>query len=471
MFIYCRPYKVIMKGFVATPPKLAHQIVEFLFDNHPPSKGDRILYPGVGEGPFIGSVRDYCEQNGHPIPSGYGCDTHSGRLSRAKEKFADLPIRFGQADFLDRTFDFGEFEYIVGNPPYVPITEIDDQQKEQYRTDYETATGRFDLYLLFFERALNLLADGGRLAFITPEKYEYTETARPLRRILSDYHLERLVHLEESSFSGYTTYPTISVVQFCEGTKTTVVQRDGTVCDIQLPTDGTRWTENVRDIESNLEPTGVTLGDVTQRISAGVATGADSVFVFESSELPAQLEPWSKPTISGKQLEQQSSEEPVSHSSVFVCPYDDRGTIIPESDLSDFGEWLDSIHRSRLEDRSCYQNGKRAWYAWHENPPMSDILQEKILFRDITDSPEFWLDATGSIVPRHSVYYLIPKEETHTEQLRTYLNSPRVSRWLHANCQKARNDYLRLQSRVLEDLPVPEQFCAHKQVQLDTTTQ
>lgn len=459
-----------VKGFVATPADMANQIVELLFDKHPPANGDEVLYPGVGKGPFIEAVYNYCERHEFPLPSGYACDTHEERLTEAKEKYSKLPIIFKQEDFLDKTNDLGTFEYIVGNPPYVPITNIDEEIKQSYRTEYETATGRFDLYLLFFERALKSLSSNGRLALITPEKFEYTKTASPLRRLLGEYHLEQLIHLEESVFTGYTTYPTISVVQSSESEKTTIVPRDGAARRIQLPTDGTRWTEYVRDIESSLGPTGVTLGDITQRISAGVATGADSVYVFEEPDLPDQLKTWSKPTISGKQLEQQSLEGPLDHSVVFACPYNDQGSLIPESELGEFGDWLDSIHRSRLEERSCYQNGKRAWYAWHENPPMSDILGEKILFRDITDTPRFWLDTDGSIVPRHSVYYLIPKTGIDIRSLQTYLNSPPVSQWLHANCQKARNDYLRLQSRVLEDLPVPEKYSTHKQVELDTMT-
>ncbi|NHN41826.1 N-6 DNA methylase [Halorubellus sp. JP-L1] len=456
-----------MKGFVATPPDLTNRMVELLFQDHPPTEEDQILYPGVGEGPFIEAVHDYCQENDTPIPTGYACDTHQERLETTEARFADLPVQFEVADFLERSFEFGDFDYIIGNPPYVPITEIDDENKAQYREAYETATDRFDLYLLFFERALEVLDDDGRLAFITPEKFEYTETAEPLRRLLSQHHLERLEHLDETTFDGYITYPTISVVNATEADETAIITREGTKRTTTLPTDGTRWTEFVRDIDASLESTGVTLGDVTERISVGVATGADSVFEFDAEELPSQFEPWSVPTISGKQLEKHPLGETPQPSSVFVCPYDDRGTLIPFGELGALGEWLDDIHRSRLEDRSCYEGGGRRWYAWHDNPPMDDLIQEKILFRDITDAPRFWVDTAGDIVPKHSVYYLVPKDDVDIEDLQTYLNSPPVAEWLQANCQQARDDYLRLQTRVLEDLPVPPRFSAHRQVGLD----
>ena len=454
-----------MKGFVKTPNQIAQRMVVLLFRESTPSKGDRILFPGVGEGPFIEAVRDYCLNNGHPIPEGIACDTHEGRLEKARSQFEDLPIQFEQFDFLGRRQGIGQFDYIIGNPPYVPITEIRGSKKENYRDRFETAKGRFDLYLLFFERALNLLNDGGRLAFITPEKFEYTETASALRQQFAAYHLERLEHVSEDSFPSHITYPIISIVSNTPPNGTTVVPREGNARDVSLPFDGSRWSQLVRDIDPDLDSTGVTLGEVTSRISPGVATGADSVFVFSSKEAPSELEPWSVPTISGKGLEQQPISESVEPTAEFICPYDSSGELLNESDLDTFGEWLNDVHRSRLEKRSCFQKGKRDWYAWHENPPMDQMLQEKILFRDITDSPRFWVDEGGDIVPRHSVYYLIPREGVDITELQAYLNTDQVERWLQANCDHARNGYLRLQSKVLKDLPVPRRFCSSYQTE------
>ena len=48
--------------------------------------------------------------------------------------------------------DDGQFECVVGNPPYVPIERLDGDEKRRYRAEFATAIERFDLYLLFFER-------------------------------------------------------------------------------------------------------------------------------------------------------------------------------------------------------------------------------------------------------------------------------------------------------------------------------
>lgn len=443
-----------MKGHVPTPGALADHIVSRLFDGVEPSEGDRILYPGMGEGPFVDAVERYCEANDFPVPEGTGIELDPTRARDAQDTH-DIDVL--QEDFLgDAGAGLGEFKYIVGNPPYVPIEGLDEEEKECYRREFDTAIDRFDLYLLFFERALSLLAESGRLAFITPEKYEYVSTGRPLRELLVEHDVELIEHVDEDSFSGYITFPTITVVenQLYEG-ETRIVRRDGSEEIVDLPRDGSSWASTVRKGEAPTVDSTITLGDVTKRVSCGVATGADRLFVQEEDEVPPQLrDDWTYPTTSGKKLKLNDGPD---SDIVFICPYQEDGTLLPEDELGDFGDWAE-IHRDRLEDRSCVKKDKRPWYGWHENPPMKDILQPKLLCQDIAESPQFWIDTEGDVVPKHTVYYLIPKDHVDLEELAEYLNSSEASAWLEANCQMAANGFYRLQTTVLEDLPVPERF-------------
>jgi hypothetical protein len=89
---------------------------------------------------------------------------------------------------------------------------------------------------------------------------------------------------------------------------------------------------------------------------------------------------------------------------------------------------------------------------------MTELLQPKILCRDVTNSPRFWKDDEGSIVPRHSVYYIVPRDARRLSELAEYLNGPDARQWLIAHCQRATNGFLRLQSSVLKRLPVPRHF-------------
>lgn len=444
-----------MKGHVPTPPGLADDMVEMLFEDNEPEQRDRILYPGSGEGPFIAAVKRYCERNGKPMPEGAAVETHPDRIETAKSKHREANVEFLQRDFLGDLNDLDEFDYIVSNPPYVPIEDLDEGEKRTYKSRFETAVGRFDLYILFFEQSLNLLADGGRLVFVTPEKFEYVETASPLRRIMTNHHVKSIDHIDEDSFSGYITFPTVTTIDAIDPGRSRIKRRDGSEEVVSLPEDGSAWTSILRTEEEPEIDSGVTLGDICERISCGVATGDDKLFVESEEEAPQQLrDDWTYPTVSGKQL---GLNDNGRSDSVFICPYDENGDLPAEDELGDFGDWAE-VHRSRLEDRSCVKKNKRPWYGWHENPPMEDILQEKILTQDIAEEPHFWLDKEGDIVPRHTVYYLIPKDHVNIEELLEYLNGPEAAAWLKANCQRAHNDYYRFQSRVMKELPVPEEF-------------
>lgn len=90
---------------------------------------------------------------------------------------------------------------------------------------------------------------------------------------------------------------------------------------------------------------------------------------------------------------------------------------------------------------------------------MEDLYSvEKIMCKDVIETPRFWADRDGDVVPRHSVYYIIPKDHVVLDDLLDYLNSEEARAWLEAHCQKAHNDYYRLQSSVLKELPVPEEM-------------
>lgn len=457
-----------MKGHVPTPNELAESMVRQLFRNNPPEGTDRILYPGAGTGPFAAAVERVCDAEGWKYPDGLGVETNPEHIAEA-EKRGLTHVEFIERDFLGtEMLENDPFQYVVGNPPYVPIEGLDEDEKSRYKSAFRTAVGRFDLYLLFFERAIELLDEDGVLSFITPEKFEYVETAEPLRRLLTtgDLQIIEIEHVDEDAFTGFVTFPCITTVrktgEDSTDRETRVTLRDGTTHSTILPSDGSSWASAIRDADLSDMETGATLGDVTKRISPGLATGADNIFVMDRDDIPDGIDDrWIRPTVSGSQLREYDGPET---DSVFLCPYKSDGSLASKSELGEFYMWLE-YYRERLEDRSCVEEGKK-WYAWHENPPLDDILQPKIVFRDIAKEPRFWPETDGDVVPRHSAYYAIPREGVSLDALLEYLNSSDARMWIEANCQKAHNGYYRLQSRVLRDLPVPKEFAASYQATL-----
>jgi SAM-dependent methyltransferase len=441
-----------MKGFVATPPQLVDSMLEKLFRHKQPTSDDRLLDPGCGTGAFILGVLRWCEKNRAPIPRIVGTESDRRLLEEAQRTIGENDnVELRLADFLAASSE--QYDFIVGNPPYVAITGLSEYERDIYRKRYHTARGRFDLYQLFFEQALRVLKPDGRLVFVTPEKFLYVQTADELRRQLSRVGTEEIDLIDESSFADLVTYPTVTTVDGKEPTtRTRIRMRDGTTKLVRLNTTGASWLPGIHG--DGREHFGATLNDACIRISCGVATGADSIYVVDDAELPARLEPFSYPTISGREI---GPTRPLATKKSMLVPYSDTGELLPESELGPLGTYLGaSVQRERLMQRTCV--ARKPWYAFHENPPMADLLRPKILCKDIGARPWFVVDAAGAIVPRHSVYYIVPRDETQIHELCEYLNSNVAAQWLIIHCQRAANGFVRLQSHVLKELPVPEAF-------------
>lgn len=438
-----------MKGFVPTPATVVDTMVVKLFGPRPPRSEDRLLDPGCGTGAFIEGVVRWCARHSVPLPRIVGVESDPIHLEEARRKLGHLPgVSLLEEDFLAQRTD--AFDFIIGNPPYVPITALTEAEKAQYRRQFRTAAGRFDLYALFFEQASRLLAPGGRLVFITPEKFLYVQSAAPLRRAFASLQIEEIEFVAEETFEGLITYPVITTLIASQGEEATRFRlRNGDVRLAQLDAASRSWLPSATGAAGPAQ--GHTVADAVHRISCGVATGADGVFVLRTAGVPDELRPFARPTVSGREITVGVGMTPL-HS--MLIPYSESGDLLPEDSLGALGEYLrDPARQTRLLQRTCV--ARKPWYAFHENPPLPDLLRPKILCKDISGRPYFVADHGGELVPRHSVYYLVPKDPDRLDELCDFLNTQAAQEWLVAHCQRAANGFLRLQSHVLKQLPLP----------------
>ncbi len=101
------------------------------------------------------------------------------------EKWRDQePFDFKEE--FEEVFKQGGFGVIIGNPPYVFARgkSFDDSIKKYFYDDYKLANYQLNTYLLFIERAFNLLQQGGYFGFIVPNTWLTIDTFAPLRKFL-----------------------------------------------------------------------------------------------------------------------------------------------------------------------------------------------------------------------------------------------------------------------------------------------
>lgn len=87
-----------------------------------------------------------------------------------------------------RVFWSNDFDYILGNPPYVVM--LQSEAKENYWNyildNYKTLGYKKNVFYLIIERTLHNLKNGGRQSFIIPDRYFFAESYLKSRKYLMD---------------------------------------------------------------------------------------------------------------------------------------------------------------------------------------------------------------------------------------------------------------------------------------------
>lgn len=144
-------------------------------------------------------------------------------------------------------FPFEGFDAIIGNPPYIRVQNLAryiPKEYEYYRSshcDLKMASAQLlDKYMLFVERALSLLNNGGKLGMIIPNKFMTIATGKQLRTLLTGkYHVSRIVDFGTLQvFPGRSTYTCILVATPEETSEFSRIQVDSLADFVASPASG-----------------------------------------------------------------------------------------------------------------------------------------------------------------------------------------------------------------------------------------
>ena len=109
----------------------------------------------------------------------------------------------------------GNFDGMIGNPPYIRNRRMNADAKEWFGKEYISASGQYDAYVLFVEKALERVRNGGYVVFITSNKYAAAAYGAALRRhILKTARIRMIVDVSDTRvFPDPDVYPWIIVLQ------------------------------------------------------------------------------------------------------------------------------------------------------------------------------------------------------------------------------------------------------------------
>lgn len=109
------------------------------------------------------------------------------------------------------------FDAVIGNPPYLDsetMTTFTPRWRDYCVDHYRSASGNWDVFCVFIERALELCCPGGRHSFIVPNKLGSAGYARSVRSIMSkDNSLTLLRDYSSVAVFPVSVYPVVYSIE------------------------------------------------------------------------------------------------------------------------------------------------------------------------------------------------------------------------------------------------------------------
>lgn len=111
----------------------------------------------------------------------------------------------------ERFFWSQNYDYVVGNPPYLSFglrgaRKENPQYLDYLRNTYTSAQYKLSIYALFIERGIKLLTSGGKLGFIIPDTFLLGRYYSRIREyILENTHIDLIAHISSQVFKNATT--------------------------------------------------------------------------------------------------------------------------------------------------------------------------------------------------------------------------------------------------------------------------
>jgi hypothetical protein len=382
-----------------------------------------------------------------------------------------------QGDFLLASLE-GEFDFVVGNPPYVRQELIPAPLLAEYRIRFETIYDRADIYIPFIERSLKVLSEGGMLGFICADRWMKNRYGGPLRSLVSEsFHLKIYVDMVDTPafHSDVIAYPAITIisretpgatriahrptidratlVKLADLLRSTVLPKEtGPVRELARVTNGTEpWLLESSDqmaLIRRLEGCFPVLEEVGCKVGIGVATGADKAFIGDFEGL--DVEPDRKlPLVTTKDI---MSGEVRWQGQGVINPFAESGGLVDLDDYPRLRRYLEN-RREVIAGRHCAKKTPANWYRTIDRITPSLAAKPKLLIPDIKGEAHIVFEG-GELYPHHNLYY-VTSDDWDLRALQAVLLSAVTRLFVATYSTKMRGGFLRFQAQYLRRIRVP----------------
>lgn len=467
-------------GATYTPKNLADFVAsQILRASHGTKSRDpiRVLDPATGDGELLISLLEQLDRPGVGAIEVHGFETDVRALNivtaRIKQSFPKVALHLAHGNFLEfvldqaRPHDNGglfqqdvapSYDLIIANPPYVR-TQIMGAGQAQLLAGQFGLAGRIDLYYAFIVGMAHVLKPGGVGGIIVSNRFMTTKSGGVVRQaILKHFNVRHVWDLGDTKLFDAAVLPAVLLVERQEGKQQTTADFTSIYATTDAPTeqatdvigalaydgvvavkDGRHFVVKNGKLDTSVATDMVWrvatvagdewlaavkantwrhFGDIG-KIRVGVKTCADKVFIRSDwDSMPEETRPELLRPLTTHHVARQFRACATKKSRHILYPHESVNGRRRAVDLAAYPKaraYLEQ-HRETLEGRTYVVEGGRQWYEiWVPQDP-SSWDAPKLVFRDISEVPTFWLDLDGSIV-NGDCYWLVSERPQDAELL------------------------------------------------------
>lgn len=305
------PADKVVNGAIYTPLHIRTYILDYCFDNVTISDNCKIADLACGCGGFLKDAAERlhsktCKSYKQIFSDNiYGVDIQPYSIKRTEILLSLLAVSQGEddnfvfnlwpADTLVFNFEssinqFKGFDIIVGNPPYVCSRRLADSTRMNMRNWSVSKTGHLDLYIPFFQIAVENLRENGIMGYITMNSFLKSLNGRALREFFTyRSNLIRIIDFRSKQiFAKKSTYTCICFITNTKSLEIEYAIDEHATLDKSIQfqhvqyaqLDSKRgWNMNLNKENDYFESIGTPIGRFSQS-RHGIATLCNKVYIF-----------------------------------------------------------------------------------------------------------------------------------------------------------------------------------------------
>lgn len=493
-------------GVVYTPRKMADYVAREMI-RYKKWENDvnhySVIDPAAGDGELlIALIQKLLPYNKSLKVVGYETDQVVANCTqqRLHELYPDINCEIRCADFLQEAESnrVEKYDFVIANPPYIRTQILGAQRVQKIVTDL-SLTGRIDIYYAFLLYTKKIMKSSGIAGYITSNKFMTIKAGTVVRKyMLDNYNLYRICDFGDTKLFSASVLPCVMIfslgktednrlVQFTsiyeQKEKKTEENRISNIFDVIYQsgnyqiTDGRNyqihqgwlkisgqdslWTiTSARNEQWLAQVRKNTWGNFSLlgKVRVGIKTTADNVFIGDDwNGEKAELE-LLRPLITHRNAGQIVANKNFKWQVLYPHTVINGKRVV--YDINKYPKTKAYLlqHYEQLAGRKYIAKAKRKWYEiWVPQNP-SAWAHRKIVFRDISEKPQFWFDKTGAIV-NGDCYWIDIKENIPDDIIYLALavaNSSFIEKYYDCCFNtKLYSGKRRFQTQYVEQFPIP----------------